>query len=309
MICSLLAVPKLQHDPIDAIAIESATVIFNCTFDGGPSSAVDIEWRGPAAVSPLLNSSTINNNDGTFTNTLTLRDVSANHTGSYRCTARYNNPLCTGSADSSMANLVVIVAPTPLNRSITPNIVNDGDNVTFTFVFSSLPLFTNLLCNGPGNFEMELSDDAMMTISAALNLLSVNYTVGGYYTCTANNSAGSTDAMALLLVRPVVEPQIVLAKNGGNATLTCLAQPLPEPSYSWEMLRDSNDSDTFPDEFGFVSGSGENMMATHPFLDFEPVQYGDAGTYRCMVKINGTWLFSDEVLLAGEIIVIYECIL
>ena len=119
--------------------------------------------------------------------------------------------------------------------------------------------------------------------------------------CTANNSAGDVTATTLLLVRPVVEPNKVLAKNGDNITLMCLVQSFPEPSYVWEMFRDSNDSDTFPDEFRFVPGSGENMMVTYPYLNFEPVEYGDAGVYRCMVNINGTWLFSDKVLLAGEI--------
>jgi hypothetical protein len=98
-----------------------------------------------------------------------------------------------------------------------------------------------------------------------------------------------------------VEPKEALAKDGDNVTLLCLAQSFPEPSYVWEMFRDSNDSDTFPGEFGFISGSGENMMATHPFLKFEPVEYGDAGVYRCMVNINGTWLFLEIALLAGEI--------
>ena len=173
-------------------------------------------------------------------------------------------------------------------------------------------LITHVQCSGSeGAIEtnvrtgislVRIDNDTAFQIRVDISIVSVDYSHGGLYSCTANNSADEVTAKTLLLVRPIVEPQQVLAKNGDNVTLMCLAQSYPEPSYVWEMLKDSNNNDTIPDVFGFVSGSGENMMATHPFLDFEPVQYGDAGVYRCVVNINGTWMASsDRVLVAGKV--------
>ena len=198
----------------------------------------------------------------------------------------------------------LIAPPIITDQTESPFKVDNGETVTLNYEFSSLPSHTDINCIGPNSAlfeEIRMDNSTQQSIHVDLKISSANHTHGGEYFCTANNSAGEITATTLLLVRPVVEPKEALAKNGDNVTLICLVQSFPEPSYVWEMLRDSNDSDAFPDKFGFVSDSGENMMATHPFLDFEPVEYGDAGVYRCMVYINETWLFSDEVLLAGEI--------
>ena len=275
-------------------------VSFTCSINGGIGSSVEIVWSGPV---DLPEPTIIESSDGVFTSNLTLSNVTATFTGIYQCTGRYNNSLCFADV-SSNASLVVIAPPTIIDQTELPSKVDSGETATLYFMFLSLPSHTDVNCVGPDGVvfeEIRMDNNTQQSIRIDIKVSSVNFTHGGEYLCTANNSAGDVTATTLLLVRPVVEPNKVLAKNGDNITLMCLVQSFPEPSYVWEMFRDSNDSDTFPDEFGFVSGSGENMMATHPFLDFEPVGYGDAGVYRCMVNINGTWLFSDEVLLAGEI--------
>ena len=199
----------------------------------------------------------------------------------------------------------MIAPPTIIIRAEFPSKVYSGETATLYFIFLSLPSHTDVNCIGPDGIvfeETRMDNNTQQSIHIEIKVSSVNFTHGEEYLCTANNSAGDVAVTTLLLVWPVVEPNEVLAKNGDNITLMCLVQSFPEPSCAWEMFRDSNDSDIFPDEFGFVSGSGENMMVTHPYLNFEPVEYGDAGVYRCMVIINGMWLFSDKVLLAGEII-------
>lgn len=283
-------------------------VSFTCTVNGGANSTIEIDWSGPVA---LPDPTTMEVTDGIFTSTLTLTNVTTAFSGVYHCTARYNNSMCTESITSN-ASLVVVGPPTLFNQTESPFRVDSGANINIRFEFSSPPSQTDVMCSGPdGVIEMNtaslglsfgrMDNEATCQTVVDINITSVNYTHGGLYSCTANNSAGDITASTLLLVRPVVEPLEVLSKNGDNVTLMCLAQSFPEPSYVWEMLRDSNDTDTIPDVFGFVSGSGENMMATHPFLDFEPVRYGDAGVYRCVVNINGTWIASsDGALLAGK---------
>ena len=302
ILAPILEVPLMNQTHLESPDLE---VSFTCSINGGVGSSVETMWSGPV---DLPEPTTTESSDGVFTSNLTLTNVTAAFTGTYQCTGRYNNSLCTANV-SSNASLAVIAPPVITDYTISPFKVDNGETVTLYYEFSSLPSHTDVDCIGPDGAlfeEIRMDNNTQQSIHVDLKISSVNHTHGGEYLCTANNSAGDITATTLLLVQPVVEPEEALAKNGDNLTLICLVQSFPEPSYVWEMLRDSSDSDSFPDEFRFVSGSGENMMATHPHLNFEPVQYGDAGTYRCMVDINGIWLFSDEVLLAGEINTILE---
>ena len=286
-------------------------VIFTCTVNGGAGNTVEIEWSGSVVV--LLNYTTNEVRDGVFMSNLTLTNVTTLFTGTYFCTAKYKNSLCTKNITSN-ASLVIVSPPTIKNQTELTLTVDSEVNVSIYFEFSSLPSRTDVQCSGPigvvnrndasdSGINLERVDNySALQIRLRFTIASVNYTHGGIYSCIANNTAGEVEATTLLLVRPVVEPPEVLARNGDMVTLMCLAQSFPEPSYVWERLRDSSDSDTISDVFGYVSGSGENMMATHPFLDFETVRYGDEGVYRCMVNIKGTWkASSDGVLLAGTV--------
>lgn len=298
ILAPILEVPLMNQTHLERPDLE---VTFTCSINGGVGSSVEIIWSGPV---DLPEPTTAESSDGVFTSNLTVTNVTAAFTGIYQCTGRYNNSLCTANV-SSNASLAVIAPPTITDQTESLSIVDSGENVTFYYEFSSLPSHTDVNCIGPNGVvfeEIRMDNNTQQSIRIDIKINSVNYTHGEEYSCTANNSAGDITATTLLLVQPVVEPEEALAKNGDNVTFMCLVQSFPEPLYVWEMLRDgNNNSDAFPNEFRFVSVSGENMMATHPFLDFEPVEYGDAGVYRCMVNINGTWLFSDEVLLAGEI--------
>ena len=287
-------------------------VSFTCTVRGGPSSGVVILWDGPAA-GTLPDPTTVEIRDGVFMSNLTLTNVTTAFTGLYYCTAVYNNSLCNASVTSNASLIVTGLTGEPaiINKTWSPINVSSGTNISLYFEFSALrPSHTAVQCSGPdGAIETNVGitlarTDIACQIRLDVSIVSVNYTRVGQYSCTANNSAGDITATILLLVRPVVEPREVLAKNGDNLniTLMCLAQSFPEPSYIWEKLRDSSDNDTVPGVFGFVSGSGENRMATHPFLDFKPVGYGDAGVYRCVVNISETWMVSsNQVLLAGKV--------
>jgi hypothetical protein len=298
----LILAPILEVALVNQTFVESQglEVSFTCSINGGVGSSVEIVWNGPVDLpEPTITESS----DGVFTSNLTLSNVTATFTGIYQCTRRYNNSLCFTGV-SSNASLVVIAPPIIIEQTEVPSKVDSGETASLYVVFLSLPSHTDVNCIGPDGVvfeETRMDNNTQQSIRIDIVISSLNFTHGGEYSCTANNSAGEITVTTILLVRPVVEPKEALAKSGDNVTLLCLVQSFPEPSYVWEIFRDSNDSDTFPDEFEFVSGSGENMMATHPFLKFEPVEYGDAGVFRCMVNINGTWLFSEKTLLAGKI--------
>ena len=127
--------------------------------------------------------------------------------------------------------------------------------------------------------------------------------VGYSYTCTATNIAGNVTPTVLLIVRPVVKPELALARDGDDVTFTCLAQSFPEPAYygMWEMISmtESSGSGSLLDAFG--SGSDANQATTQPILEFKPVEYEDNGNYHCLITFNGAWqVSSNEVLLAGR---------
>ena len=284
-------------------------VNLTCTVNGGANSTVEIEWSGPIALpEPELTEIS----DGIFTSNLTLTQVTTSLSGTYFCTASYGNSLCTANITSNTNLTITIITIT--NQTASPFIVDDGVNVRIFFEFSSLPAQTDVQCSGPngvidmntqgGSFS-RVDNDTGFLIRVEINITSVSYAQGGVYSCMASTLAGNITATTLLLVRPVVEPQEVLANNGDNVTLMCLVQSSPEPVYFWELLGDDGFSRVGSRSdiimMDFASGSGGNMMGSDPFLNFEPVLYGDGGVYRCVVDFSGIGqVSSDGILLAGE---------
>ena len=318
--CSIIyAVPAFEEPLMgQMVFVETPNlkVIFTCTVNGGAGNTVEIEWSGPVVV--LLSYTTNEIRDGVFMSNLTLTNVTTLFTGTYFCTAKYNNSLCIENITSN-ASLVIVSPPTIIDQTESTLTVESGVNVSIYFEFSSLPSHTDVQCSEPvgavnrndASGDLEGVDNySALQIRLSFTIASVNYTHGGIYSCVANNTAGEAEATTLLLVRPVVEPPEVLARNGDNITLMCLAQSFPEHTYVWEKLRHSNDSDDIPDEFVVVTDRARRDNTYHfQSLYFNPVHYGDEGVYRCNVTIsahNETWLFSDGVLLTG--ILLYNVI-
>ena len=280
-------------------------IFLTCSLNGGAGN-VEIVWSGPTV---QLQPRAIHSDGGTFTSTLTLTDATMFFSGVYQCTAGYDNSLCIANVSSNV-RLDVIAPPSIIDQTQSPHIVNRGVNLSLLFEFSAHPSFTNVHCGGPnGDIEMNTSRISLTRIDnfiafqvqLVINVSIINHTHGGIYSCAASNSAGDINATVLLLVRPVVEPELSLARKGDNVTLMCLAQSFPEPSYMWEMISmtDSGGSGSLLNIFEF--GSGENQIVTWPILEFKPVQYEDNGNYHCVITFNGIWqVSSNEVLLAGR---------
>lgn len=285
-------------------------ISLTCSVNGGTGNNImDIEWSGPAVEQQPA---TIQTDLGIFTSNLILTRATMFFSGVYQCTAGYDNSLCTANV-SSNARLDVIARPSIVDQTQSPHIVDKGVNVSLLFDFSAHPSFTSTSCSGPdGDIKMNTSSITLTRVDnhttfqviLVINISIVNYAHGGIYTCVANNSAGDIRAMVLLIVRPIVEPELTLARMGDNITLMCLAQSFPEPSYLWEMISmtDSGGSGSVLDvSNAFESGSSENQIVTQPTLEFNPIEYGDNGNYRCVITFNGVWqVSSNEALLSGR---------
>ena len=287
-------------------------ISLTCTVNGGAGSSVDIEWNKPvrAALSEpqITQSESI---DGVFTSNLTLTNVTTFFSGVYFCVSSYS--ICTSTITSNVT-LFIVGPPSITNQTVSPIMTDSGVNVYIFFEFTSLPSHTYVQCSGPnGVIDMNtqsvgfgrVDNDTGFLIRVEINIPSVSYTQGGVYSCMASTLAGNITATTLLLVRPVVEPQEVLAKNGDNVTLMCLVQSFPEPSYVWQNCRDSVHIGALPDSSmcdSVLSESGDSIFANQQLLAFEPVLYGDGGVYRCVVNFSGIWEASSyAILLAGEI--------
>ena len=287
------------------IEYPNLVIILTCFAFGGTGS-VDIVWSGPAV---HLQPRTYEAGNGIFNSDLTLTNANMFFSGDYQCTAGYDNSLCNANISSNIT-LDVIAQPSIVDQTQSPYIVDRGVNLSLLFVFSAHPSFTNVSCYGPnGDIEMNTSSIHLtrndnftaFQIRVVIDMSSINHRDGGIYSCAATNMAGNVSRMVLLIVRPVVEPELALARNGDDVTFMCLAQSFPEPSYMWEMISitDSSGSGSLLDVFG--SGSDENQITTQSILEFKPVEYEDNGNYHCLITINGAWqVSSNEVLLAGK---------
>ena len=292
-------------DELMLVQSPDLVIVLTCSLNGGAGN-VEIVWSGPV-VQPRPR--TIRTDRGTFTSNLILTNATMFFSGVYQCTAGYDNSLCIANV-SSEVRLDVIAPPLIVDQTQSPHIVDRGVNLSLLFEFAAHPSFTDVRCSGPnGDIEMNASNTSLTRIDnftayqvrLVINVSIINYTHGGIYSCAANNSAGDIRATVLLLVRPVVEPELTLARNGDHVTLMCLAQSFPEPSYTWEMISmtDPGGSGSLLDIF--ESGSGENKIVTQPILEFRPVQYEDNGNYHCILTFNGIWqVSSNEALLAGR---------
>lgn len=120
---------------------------------------------------------------------------------------------------------------------------------------------------------------------------------GGDYTCNVSNAAGFDTAIGTLLVRPllVTEPEpLVLTTNGSTVTLECAGDGFPNPTYVWEVMGGDGDYTTVLD-------------STTMNLGFDPVEFGDEGTYRCTVVSEGAGnVTTNESILTSELLLSYQ---
>ena len=151
------------------------------------------------------------------------------------------------------------------------------------------------------------------TLISSLSIINVSGMDGGKYTCLASNEAGNASATAEIFVRPIIlsQPTEIIARNGEMASLFCGADGFPL-LYQWQMLNSTLDG-IFGSDGGSASGSGgsgieDNYVdiesATDSILEFNPIQFGDEGSYRCIAFNPVGTAVSEAATVTGT----YLCI-
>ena len=90
---------------------------------------------------------------------------------------------------------------------------------------------------GPDNFfQWEMNGNTIEN-NSILEVMDVDASSGGSYTCTVSNAAGSGSASTTLYVAPyIITPleEVILTFSGSSLNLTCEADGFPVPIVSWE---------------------------------------------------------------------------
>ena len=119
-----------------------------------------------------------------------------------------------------------------------------------------------------------------------LEVMDIDASSGGDYTCTVSNAAGNDSASTTLYVAPyIVTPleEQTLTTSGSNVNISCDADGFPTPTV---RLVDNNAE-----------------VVNTSLLEFSPVMFGDEGFYHCVAsaEINGTsFTATDITILVGK---------
>ena len=240
---------------------------FSCTFNPEVDSEVIITWSGPDSLPSPVNSE----ENGLITSNLVINVTDGRYQFElYSCSVSYVH--CSMVVTSDPVTFSIIQPPmiteppiggdfdinSPL--SLTCSATNYG-TVTFTWT-------------GPGPYIQEtdlLVDNTYIRNNYSIMLS--NHSLGGTYTCKVTNEAGSDNASAIIFIRPVVLPEIVVATIGDEVILTCQVQTYPSSIIRWEKKKLTGLFDT-------INGSGKK-------LTFMPFTFEDEGVYRCVAAVDG----------------------
>ena len=124
-----------------------------------------------------------------------------------------------------------------------------------------------------------------------LTLTNITLTDGAEYLCQVRNFAEAFNASTFVLIDPRItqHPSNVTATNGNQASLMCLAEAFPDPTYQWVY---SNGSDI---DLESVLGTDTDT------LQFQPVEFGSEGSYVCTATANNVTATSDVAILFGKL--------
>ena len=169
---------------------------------------------------------------------------------------------------------------------------DNGSTITINCTAEGGPdnIFQWMLVGEP---SMMLSSGEDLSISSSdsysvLNISNVNATQhGGVYRCVVSNGAGNDSDNGTLNVRPAITVQpaaTLLTSNGSMEQLQCVADAFPAPEYRWEKIE---------------NGIPRIVSNTSVIL-FNPVMFGDEGTYQCVAVSLGVQVNSTSSLVTGE---------
>ena len=124
---------------------------------------------------------------------------------------------------------------------------------------------------------------------ATLMISNVNASTGGEYSCVVSNSAGDDSASTFVFISPyfTTQPENSGSLNGSKLILKCLAEAFPAPQYQWARVEGAPIKDA-------VLGINSTV------LTFNPLIFGDEGSYFCNATSVGVTVQSNLVTLTGN---------
>ena len=268
-------------------------VTFSCVVNAGVEGTVTIMWSGPpdARLPPPYNTRQPSPQDHRVRSELTVNIANETFEGGYRCSARFDN--CVGNVTSDVGFLSITPPPEiikgPENQLVDRN-SNVSLNCTATNVGNISISWTGPVSGLEGDETLSDTDNFISIVT----VMEVDFENGGEYVCTASNEAGSVNSTAIIYVRPELTPVEVLTSAGMMVTLMCVVQDSPPGSVRWQKMNMSGLYDELTDE-------------TDRNLTFQPVAFGDEGSYRCVVNTSEFGELTSPVsVITGKHILIKE---
>ena len=221
-----------------------------------------------------------------------INSVAFSDFGMYRCVA--SNVINDVEYNATSLAALVTISPEgsviiqPKNRTF-----DYGDEVNLTCTCEGGPnnMFSWLL-----NGSIITSGTNSYTISSTefSSKLSISHISapdhGGLYQCIKENIAGNGSDTTYVFVSPrfLTHPvKTTLSVRGMIKNLTCEAESFPVPQYMWRKLEEGGSTlDVGPDDY---------------ILPFNPIDFGDAGIYRCIAISNSITIYSNNATLYGEL--------
>ena len=127
----------------------------------------------------------------------------------------------------------------------------------------------SIICNalgGPNNTYQWEKNGIILGNDHFLEIINIDSSSGGEYTCTVNNTAGSGSDTAFFYVAPyIVTPlqEVTLTASGDFVNINCYVAGFPSPSVEWFDMNDT-------------------IVSNTSLLQFSPVTFGNEGLYRCV---------------------------
>ncbi|XP_044134726.1 contactin-4-like isoform X1 [Bufo gargarizans] len=194
------------------------TVTMMCKADGEP--APTYSWETPSSNVQFSPDNT----------TITIQTMTKSHLGKYSCTARNKH-----GHHSLKEDLTLEAKPKISEVKVEPSVeVFEGNNVTVSCEASGFPPPTLSWVHPKA--EVQVSKD-----KRTVKIWGIKKEHMGNYSCAAQNKYGTvTQSQQITLsVKPKVlsiniKPSIPVSEKE-NLILTCVAQGIPRPTYSWHL--------------------------------------------------------------------------
>lgn len=125
--------------------------------------------------------------------------------------------------------------------------------------------------------------------NSTLNLLNISASSGGEYTCVVSNNAGNNSRSTNVFVSPyfTTTPETIFGISGSLQSLVCIAEAFPSPAYQWIKMENS------------IRGNLSGLDAQA--LMFDPLLFGDEGSYYCNVTSQMLSIQSNRVIVNGKL--------